>query len=133
MKTGTVLWTPAADVRERARIGDYLRWLESNRGLSFADYHGLWSWSVTELEDFWQSVWDYFDVQLLHLPLGEGRGEGSRTRPTAALTDRRMPGAGWFPGAALNYAEHSLRHAGDGLAVVARSQTRAADVRLTGT
>ncbi|MEO8348741.1 MAG: acetyl-coenzyme A synthetase N-terminal domain-containing protein, partial [Acidobacteriota bacterium] len=104
MNTGTVLWSPPADVRERTRIGDYLRWLKKTRSLDFTDYDALWSWSVTELEDFWQSVWDYFDVR-------------SRSEPTMALIDRRMPGARWFSGATLNYAEHALRHAGEGLAI----------------
>jgi acetoacetyl-CoA synthetase len=119
VNTGAVLWTPPKDVRERTRIGAYLRWLERTRNLRFDDYAALWTWSVTELEEFWRSVWDYFDV----------RADGA---PTAVLTARTMPGARWFPGAALNYAEHALRHAGEGLAVVARSQTRAGDVRLTG-
>jgi acetoacetyl-CoA synthetase len=119
VNTGAVLWSPPADVRERTRIGDYLRWLERTRGLSFADYDALWSWSVTELEDFWQSVWDYFGVR-------------AGSKPTAVLADRGMPGARWFVGATLNYAEHALRHAGEGPAVIARSQTRAGDVTLTG-
>jgi acetoacetyl-CoA synthetase len=116
---GAVLWTPPEDVRKRTRIGDYLAWLERTRGLEFDDYASLWGWSVTELEGFWRSVSDYFDV----------RSDGA---PGAALGERVMPGARWFPGATLNYAEHALRHAGEGLAVVARSQTRAGDVRLTG-
>ena len=83
MNTGNVLWTPPPDVRERTRIGAYLAWLKETRGLDFADYDALWSWSVTELEAFWRSVWDYFDVHPLSLPPGEGRGEGSPTPTTA--------------------------------------------------
>ena len=119
MNPGAVLWTPPSDVRQRTRIGDYLRWLKETRGLDFAGYEELWSWSVTELEGFWQSVWDYFDIQ-------------SRPEPAATLAKRRMPGAQWFPGAELNYAAHALRGAGERLAVIARSQTRAGDLRLTG-
>ena len=119
MNTGAVLWTPPPDARERTRIGAYLRFLKETRGLDFADYGALWSWSVTELEAFWQSVWDYFEVR-------------SGGEPSAVLSERRMPGARWFPGATVNYAEHALAHAGEGIAVVARSQTRGADVRLTG-
>jgi acetoacetyl-CoA synthetase len=119
VNTGVVLWTPPPDVRERTRIGNYLRWLKETRGLDFADYAALWGWSVTELEAFWQSVWDYFDVR-------------SSRNPSTALPERQMPGARWFPGAAVNYAEFALSRAGEGLAVVARSQTRTGDVRLTG-
>jgi acetoacetyl-CoA synthetase len=113
--TGTVLWEPPADVRETSRIGQYMSWLERARGLVFADYAALWEWSVNDLDGFWQSIWDYFEV-ISHDP------------PTAVLaSDRTMPGAKWFPGATLNYAEHVLRMPGiaDGEAVVeAYSQTR---------
>ncbi|MFD0788516.1 acetyl-coenzyme A synthetase N-terminal domain-containing protein, partial [Micromonospora azadirachtae] len=111
---GDVLWTPPADVRERSRIGGYLRWLREHRGLDFADYEALWRWSVTDLEAFWRSIWDHFEVV-------------AHTAPTATLTGRSMPGARWFPGAALNYAENVLRM--PGLAdtdpvVIAHGQTR---------
>ncbi|PWR06525.1 acetoacetate--CoA ligase, partial [Micromonospora sicca] len=111
---GDVLWTPPADVRERSRIGDYLRWLAEHRGLEFADYDALWQWSVTDLDAFWRSIWDYFDV-VAHTP------------PTATLTDPAMPGARWFPGATLNYAENVLRMPGrgdDDPVVIAHGQTR---------
>ncbi|MEV0002350.1 acetoacetate--CoA ligase [Micromonospora sp. NPDC050980] len=112
---GDVLWTPPADVRERSRIGAYLRWLAEHRGLEFADYDALWQWSVTDLDGFWSSIWDYFQV-LAHTP------------PTATLAGRSMPGARWFPGATLNYAENVLRMPGlgdDDPAVIAHGQTRA--------
>lgn len=112
---GDVLWTPPADARERSRIGDYLRWLAAHRGLEFADYDALWRWSVTDLDAFWRSIWDYFQV-IAHTP------------PTATLADRAMPGARWFPGATLNYAENVLRMPGrgdDDPVVVAHGQTRA--------
>ena len=111
---GDVLWTPPADVRERSRIGDYLRWLAEHRGLEFADYDALWCWSVTDLDGFWRSIWDYFEV-VAHTP------------PTATLTGRAMPGTRWFPGATLNYAENVLRMPGrgdDDPVVIAHGQTR---------
>ncbi|HEY0696252.1 MAG TPA: AMP-binding protein, partial [Micromonospora sp.] len=111
---GDVLWTPPADVLDRSRIGGYLRWLRTERSLDFADYHALWRWSVTDLAAFWRSVWDYFDV-IAH------------DHPTATLDGTAMPGARWFPGAALNYAEHVLRMPGladDDPVVISRGQTR---------
>lgn len=111
---GEPLWTPPADVRERSRIGNYLRWLARERDLDFPDYDALWRWSVTDLDGFWRSLWDYFAVTA-HAP------------PQAVLTSRRMPGARWFPGARLNYAEHVLRAPGLGVddpVVVAHSQSR---------
>ncbi|TCB99902.1 acetoacetate--CoA ligase [Micromonospora zingiberis] len=110
-----VLWTPPADVLERSRIGAYLRWLAEHRGLEFADYDALWQWSVTDLDAFWRSIWDHFEV-VAHTP------------PTATLSSRHMPGARWFPGATLNYAENVLRMPGradDDPVVLAYGQTRA--------
>ncbi|HEV7863219.1 MAG TPA: acetoacetate--CoA ligase, partial [Acidimicrobiia bacterium] len=109
---------PPADVREHTRIGHYLRWLEQHRGLTFADYHGLWEWSVTDLDAFWTSVWEYFEVGPPVTP--------SAPAPAPALAERAMPGASWFPTARLNYAAHMLRQAGDSdrVAVLGRSQTR---------
>jgi acetoacetyl-CoA synthetase len=118
--TGTVLWEPPADVRDTTRIGAYLRWLERERGLIFADYAALWEWSVTDLAGFWQSIWDYFEV-ISHAP------------PTAVLSDASMPGAKWFPGATVNYAEHVLRMPGigdDDPVVIAYSQSRES-IKLT--
>ncbi len=109
------LWRPPADVRERTRIGAFLRWLSSERGLEFEDYQHLWQWSVDHPAEFWQAIWEHFEV-VAHQP------------PTAALPDARMPGADWFPGARLNYAEHVLRMPGvadDEPIVLAYSQTRA--------
>ena len=118
--TGTVLWNPPADVRETTRIGHYLSWLRDTRGLDFAGYHDLYAWSVGDLEGFWRSVWDYFAV-IAH------------TEPVATLPEPAMPGATWFPGATLNYAEHVLRMPGvadDDPVVLAYSQTRP-ELRLT--
>lgn len=75
----------------------YQEWLREHRDLGFATYHDLWRWSVTELDAFWQSIWDYFE---LHSP----------TPHTAVLAHNVMPGAKWFPGAQTNYAQQVLRH-----------------------
>lgn len=112
LPAGEVLWSPPANVRSTTRIGDYLGWLERERGLYFVDYPALWRWSVDRLEDFWQTIWDYFDVH-------------STVPPRAVLGQRSMPGAQWFPGTRVNYAEHALRHPGDqDVVLVAHSQTR---------
>ena len=75
----------------------YQNWLQARHGLQFADYHALWRWSVTELDAFWQSIWDYFDLQ-------------SPTPHTAVLAQNVMPGAKWFVGAQTNYAHQVFRH-----------------------
>jgi acetoacetyl-CoA synthetase len=76
----------------------YQDWLRDQRGLSFDSYDALWRWSVTDLDAFWQSIWDYMGMR-------------SPTPHTAVLAEARMPGAKWFPGAQVNYAREVLRHA----------------------
>ena len=92
-------------------MGRYLAWLARERGVVLADYAAAWRWSVDAPGAFWQSVWDHFDVQ----SSDEAGGPGP------ALADARMPGARWFPGASLSYAEHAL--AMPGRAVRTRSSS----------
>ncbi len=87
------LWHPSAELIERSRLSEYMRWLAAARGKRFSDYEELWRWSVEDLEGFWSSIWDYFEV----------RADG---QPTAVLSSHEMPGARWFEGTRLNYAEH---------------------------
>jgi acetoacetyl-CoA synthetase len=90
----------------------YMLWLEAERGLSLPDYESLWRWSVTELEQFWASIWDYFEVQVA-APYDQ------------VLPARVMPGANWFPGTELNYAEHVFRdRAASTVAVLHASELR---------
>jgi len=96
MQAGELLWTPSAEQIEYANVTRFMRWLAQERGLQFADYAALWRWSVQDLDAFWQALWDYFGIQ-------------SSAPHTAVLGRRTMPGAQWFPGARLNYAEHVLR------------------------
>jgi acetoacetyl-CoA synthetase len=109
-----VLWSPPADVLDRSRIGRYLAWLARERDLHFDSYDEAWRWSVAEPGAFWRSVWDHFEV-IAH------------AQPTEDLADPVMPGARWFPGAELNYAEQALRLPGrapNDVVVIGRSQTR---------
>jgi acetoacetyl-CoA synthetase len=118
--TPELLRPVAADVRETTEIGRFLRWLERQRGLSFDGYEALHRWSVDDLEGFWSAVADFFGVRFA-------------TPAERVLGRREMPGAEWFPGATLNYAEHAVgieapdRDAdqdADQVAVLAYSQTR---------
>ena len=75
----------------------YQNWLQQQRGLTFDSYDALWRWSTTDLDAFWQSIWDYFDLR-------------SPSPHSAVLAHPRMPGAAWFPGAQINYARQVFRH-----------------------
>ncbi len=96
VREGDLLWTPGPDRVERANVTAFARWLAAERGHEFGDYQALWQWSVTDLDGFWQAVWDYCGVE-------------ASAAPAAVLGARGMPGADWFPGARLNYAQHVLR------------------------
>jgi acetoacetyl-CoA synthetase len=111
---GTLLWQPSEEFKENARISDYMKWLNDEKDLSFGDYNELWEWSVTDLEGFWASVWEYCGVEA--------------SKPyERVLAKREMLGAEWFPGAELNYAERVLKHASDRLdepAIMHQSEVR---------
>ena len=104
------------------QIRRYQHWLRDQRGLSFDTYDALWRWSTTDLDDFWQSIWDYFDMQ-------------SPTPHRAALARNAMPGAQWFPGAQVNYAAQVLRHVdaahAAGLAAVISSNEKGQQRKLS--
>ena len=117
VKLGDLLWEPPADVRQSSRIGRYLDRVEAARGLSLPSYEDAWRWSVEDLDGFWSSIVDEFGVAF-------------HQRPSSVLADASMPGSRWFPGATLNYAEHALRRRDDGVAIIARSDTRE-DVHLS--
>jgi acetoacetyl-CoA synthetase len=110
---GDILWTPPGDLRQSTEIGRFMNWLRDERGRDFASFDALWRWSVSDLEGFWSAIWEFFAIR-------------AATPYEGVLGSRAMPGAQWFPGARLNYAEHLVGAAEDGdrLAVLARSQTR---------
>jgi acetoacetyl-CoA synthetase len=109
---GRLLWEPTAEAIERSNLTTYMRWLGEARGLHFDGYHDLWRWSVDDVEAFWASIWDFFGVQA--------------ERPYKRVLGRReMPGAEWFPGARLSYAQHIFRDRDDAaVAIVHESETR---------
>ncbi len=110
---GTLLWQPSPERLKNARLTAYMAWLEKTRGLRFADYNALWQWSVGELEAFWASIWEYYEIKA-SVPYKQ------------VLKERKMPRTVWFEGAHLNYAEHALRHAvGDQPAIIFESELRA--------
>jgi acetoacetyl-CoA synthetase len=97
VRESELLWTPSAERVENALLTKYIRWLGRERGRKFANYDELWQWSVADLEGFWGSLWDYFKIET--------------SQPyERVLASRKMPGAEWFPGARINFAQHILRN-----------------------
>ncbi len=106
------MWLPSDEEIENANITKYIEWLRDVKKMDFdvsysdpvanvKHYNKVWRWSVTEIEDFWASIWQYFKVK-------------SYSPYTRVLSERVMPGARWFLGATLNFAEHAFRHSRPG-------------------
>lgn len=94
-----LLWTPSEDLKHNANVAHYINWLIATQNLSFSDYDELWQWSVDHPDEFWESLWKYFDI--LH--------DGYYTNVVTGT----MPHAQWFEGTSLNYAEHIFRKRND--------------------
>jgi len=90
------LWTPSKERIERATMTRYQRWLAEHRGVRTEGYDELWQWSVDEIEAFWSSICEFLDLRF-------------ETPAQRVLGRREMPGAEWFPGARVSYAEHIFR------------------------
>src|SRR5580692_5949955 len=89
------LWMPTAAMAANARMTDFMGWVGRRHAHTFADYDELWAWSVREIEQFWGDIWEYCGV----------RASEPYER---VLASKQMPGAPWFEGAQLNYAENML-------------------------
>ena len=96
-----MLWQASAERLRHSPSSKYLSFLDRSRNLKFTDYHALWHWSVTDLEGFWSSIWEHFGVI----------SSSSETGYDQVIDSKRMPGAHWFSGAALNYAQQCLHWA----------------------
>lgn len=111
-----LLWTPSAERVASSRLTHFMQWLGTKHGLYFPDYEALWEWSVNDLERFWSLVWIYFDIK-------------SSAPYQEILSTHAMPGAEWFTGSRLNFAEQLFRFntegaSADKVAVVAESEVR---------
>lgn len=106
------LWQPSAAQQADANMTAYMVWLTEQTGQAFSDYDSLYQWSIDHLEDFWQSIWDYYELQ-------------SPTPYQQVLSSKAMPGVRWFEGARVNFAERIFRaSAADRPAMLAESEFR---------
>ena len=106
-----VLWTPSEEVKCGCRMADFMRFVNRNLGTAFHEYKELYQWSVTDIPSFWDQLWHYFDV--------------IASKPYDAVVNDLscFPGAKWFVGAKLNYAENILRYCdNDGDAITFRGE-----------
>ncbi len=94
---GTLLWEPSKEKIEKANLTTFRKWLAEEKGKHFETYDELWRWSAEEIGEFWGIIWEYFDIKA--------------AKPyTSVLKKREMPGAEWFGGAELNFADQVFRY-----------------------
>src|SRR5438552_9199966 len=106
---GKKLWEPSRESIAKSELTRYAGFLKEKRGLALEGWEAIWSWSVTDLDAFWRSIADFFEVRF-------------HAKPRAAITDRNMPGTKWFEGATLNYAEAALARRDGATAIVHRRE-----------
>ena len=108
MAKGKLLWQPEPAFARKTNIAAFMKWLEK-RGQVFDGYNELWNWSVDDLEGFWGSIWKYFDVADADYPV---------------LAEKKMPGARWFEGSELNFAEYLFRRRREGTALISKAERK---------
>ena len=111
------LWTPSQERIENSNLHSYMKYLQEEYNLSFDSYSELYNWSVQEIEKFWKSLWKYSGV--IHSKIYD-----------TILDERKMPGAKWFSGAELNFAENLLRYNDNHIALISSREDKP-DVTLT--
>ena len=100
------LWSPSQSVIDNSAMTAFTRYVETIHGHKFADYKDLHTWSVAQPELFWAALWNYLQIK-------------SSTRPDRTVENiDSFPGAQWFPGARMNFAENLLRRRGSKAALI---------------
>src|SRR5688500_1427785 len=106
-----MLWAPSQAFIESTNLHHYIEWLATEKRKSFRDYHELWKWSVDNLEDFWESLWQYFDI------IHDGKY-------SSVLGEQQPYNVSWFEGTHLNYAEHIFRKSSESQpAIIIKSES----------
>ncbi len=113
-----LLWSPSPKQIDQANLTRFIAFVNRERGLSLEGYDQLWEWSVTEIAAFWESFWQFAGIT-------------AATPYDAVLVDPKMPGAKWFPGARMNFAENLLRYRDDQVALTFVREGGVADGELT--
>jgi len=108
----TPLWTPSDERKRDANITRFIEAVNTQHKLNIASYSDLYTWSVNNIPDFWRTVWDFAEIK------------ASKEYDRAVDNLDKFPGAKWFPGAKLNFAENLLRYRDDQLAFIFKGETQ---------
>jgi acetoacetyl-CoA synthetase len=107
---GKLLWKPSDERVKNSNMYRFMSFINQRHGQHFTDYGGLYAWSVNHIADFWAAVWDFVGIR------------ASRSYDQVIDDDRKMPGAKWFFGATLNFAENLLRFRDDSMALIFKGE-----------
>ena len=99
MSSRKIIWKPSTERKNSSSMTLFMKWLKDERGHKFADFNELWEWSVNDLDAFWKSIWDYFELT-------------SSTPFSKVLDEEKMPGASWFKGANVNIVHEIFKNLG---------------------
>ncbi|MCF8095007.1 MAG: acetoacetate--CoA ligase [Desulfobacteraceae bacterium] len=105
-----ILWQPTEEQIKQTNMYRFIQYVNERYGLELSDYQSLYQWSIEKIPDFWASMWDFADI--IH------------SRPYEQVVDdlSKMPGAKWFSGARLNFAENFLRYRDDRCAIIFKGE-----------
>ncbi len=109
---GKLLWEPSEERKKQANITKYINFVNKRYGKNFRTYPELYQWSIEKIPDFWASIWDFVGIK------------ASRKYDVVVDNVYKMPGAQWFIGAKLNFAENLLRYRDDHTAFIFRGETQ---------
>lgn len=121
IQEGDLLWQPNPGADITSNLAKYQRWLKEKNNIDCPNYPSLWHWSVTHSEDFWASLWDYFEIQ------SGSPNDNPKDKAYDSVVDSLAmgPGRQWFTGSKVNWAEHVLRHQHlNQTAIYSQSETR---------
>jgi acetoacetyl-CoA synthetase len=104
------LWEPSPEMIEQTNMARFIRFVNQKYGQDFQDYQQLYDWSVNEISDFWAAMWAFAEIKT------------SRTYDRVVDDPTKMPGAKWFEGAELNFAENLLRYRDDRTALIFKGE-----------
>ena len=105
-----LMWRPSEQRIRQTNMYDFMQYVNYKYGREFDEYHQLWEWSINNIPSLWESLWDYMDI--IH----------SAPYREVIIGEDRMPGAEWFPGARLNFAENLLRYRDGRPAIISRNE-----------
>ena len=108
-----ILWSPSVERYQASTMAAFERYLSKKHELTFSDYNDMWRWSISDLNSFWGAIADFFELRFFE-------------QPQKILNKRAMPGAEWFVGAKVNYADQLLSKTdrlAEQVAFVSKSET----------